>query len=202
MAITHLFFDIGGVLGTNGWDHEQREQAFARFGIEKADFEDRHKEIVGSLEEGRITLHEYLASTVFHRPRTFAPDELEAFIFSLSHPDAETIALARALAATGRWRMATLNNESEALNLHRLRLFGLRDIFGTFYSSCWLGVLKPARRIYELALAMSQAEGGSSVFVDDRERNLGPARALGMHAIHYTGAAQLRADLAALGVAP
>jgi putative hydrolase of the HAD superfamily len=202
VALTHLFFDIGGVLGTNGWDHEQREQAFARFGIDKASFEDRHKEIVASLEEGRISLDEYLATTVFHQPRRFTPDELKAFIFSLSAPYTDSIALARALAGTGKWRMATLNNESEELNRHRLRLFGLRDIFGVCYSSCWLGVLKPARRIYELALAMSQAEAGSSVFVDDRERNLAPAAALGMTTILYTGAAQLRADLAAHGVAP
>ena len=37
MEITHVFFDIGGVLGTNAWDHEQRARAAERFGLDLAD---------------------------------------------------------------------------------------------------------------------------------------------------------------------
>jgi len=63
-----------------------------------------------------------------------------------------------------------------------------------------VGVLKPALRIYEVSLAMSQAEPEGSVFIDDRERNLEPARTLGMQTIRYTDALQLRQELASLGV--
>ncbi len=34
MPLTHVFFDIGGVLATNGWDREQRARALQKFGIE------------------------------------------------------------------------------------------------------------------------------------------------------------------------
>jgi putative hydrolase of the HAD superfamily len=94
----------------------------------------------------------------------------------------------------------TINNESAELNQYRLEQFGLRQVFVTFFSSCWVGILKPARRIYEVALAMSQAEPGSSVFIDDREQNLEPARSLGMQTIRFTDARRLRQDLAELGV--
>jgi putative hydrolase of the HAD superfamily len=94
----------------------------------------------------------------------------------------------------------TINNESAELNQYRLEQFGLRDIFIAFFSSCWVGILKPARRIYEVALAMSQAEAADSVFIDDRERNLDPARALGMRTIRFTDALGLRQELAAMGV--
>ncbi len=94
----------------------------------------------------------------------------------------------------------TINNESAELNQHRLEQFDLRDIFIAFFSSCWVGVLKPARRIYEVALAMSQAEPTASVFIDDRERNLEPARHLGMRTIRFTDTPSLRQDLAGLGV--
>jgi putative hydrolase of the HAD superfamily len=200
VSITHLFFDVGGVLGTNGWDHEQRQAAFAHFGIDPAEFEDRHREIVASLEAGRATLDEYLAITVFYKARSFSQGDFKAFVLSLSKPDAAAIAIARDLARSGRWRLATLNNESEELNRHRIRLFGLAEIFGAFFTSCWLGTTKPARRIYDLALAMSQAEPAASVFVDDRERNLATARSLGMQTVLFTGAEKLRGDLAALGV--
>ena len=47
--VTHVFFDIGGVLGTNGWDREQRSAANARFGLGQ-EFESRHGEIVGGVK--------------------------------------------------------------------------------------------------------------------------------------------------------
>lgn len=201
MTITHVFFDIGGVLGTNGWDREQRAAAATRFGLDAAEFADRHQEAAASWESGKMTLDEYLDCAVFFRPRGFSREDFKAFMFAQSTPFSDTIALARALARAGRWRMMSLNNESADLNCYRLRHFGLTDIFVAFFSSCWVGVLKPSRAIYELALAMSQAEPGRSVFIDDRPRNLDPAAALGMKVIHYTGAAELKGALAGLGVA-
>ena len=200
MSITHLFFDIGGVLGTNAWDHEQRGMAFAHFGLDPVEFEDRHKEIAGSLETGRATLDEYLTTTVFYRPRAFTASDFRAFMFALSAPYPPTIEIARALAGAGRWRLATLNNESTELNVFRLRHFGLTEVFTAFYSSCWLGVQKPSRQIFDMALAISQADATSSVFIDDRTRNLDTARALGMQTVHYIDADQLRAELTAFDV--
>ena len=166
MTITHIFFDIGGVLATNGWDREQRAATGRHFGLDVEEMENLHAEAVAMLEQGRMTLDEYLRCTVFYRPRTFQLDEFKAFMLNLSAPFPDTIDLARALVRTGRYRLMTINNESAELNQHRLRLFGLADIFTTFFSSCWVGLLKPARRIYVVALAMSQAEPEKSLFID------------------------------------
>jgi putative hydrolase of the HAD superfamily len=201
MTITHIFFDVGGVLGTGGWDTEQRAAAVDRFELDSADFGQRHQEAVGMFEEGRMTLDEYLDVTVFHASRPFTREEFKAFMRSQSDPFLETIAIARELADAKRYRLMTINNESAELNVHRLRRFRLIEIFATFFSSCWLGVAKPSRRIYELALTMSQANPERSVFIDDREQNLSPARALGMHTVKYVSSDQLTADLAALGIA-
>ncbi len=198
--ITHLFFDVGGVLGSSGWGAEARARAVERFDLDGADFDRRHREVVGRWEEGRLTLDEYLDCTVFDVARPFTKEAFAAFMRDQSRPHPDSIALARALAATGRYRLMTLNNESAELNAHRLRLFGLGPIFAAFFSSCWLGVAKPSRRIFELALALSQAEPSGAVFVDDREQNLAPARALGIHALRFTTVDALRRDLAGLGV--
>ena len=201
MSVTHVFFDVGGVLGTNGWDTGQRANAVVRFQLEADDFQKRHKESVEVWESGGMSLDEYLRRTIFYRPRAFTPDDFTAFMREQSVPFKDTIALARALAHTARWRMATLNNESEDLNVYRLRHFGLTDIFSAFFSSCWVGALKPKPRIYELALAMSQADPAAAVFIDDRASSLDVARTFGMQTVLYTDAERLRADLAALGVA-
>ena len=200
MTITHLFFDVGGVLGNNGWDREQRAAATRRFELEAGELEEMHSEAVAMMELGRTTLDEYLKTAVFYRPRSFTPEAFKEFMFAQSTPNPDTIELARALARTGRYRMMTLNNESAELNQHRIERFGLGDIFTAFFSSCWIGVLKPARRIYEVALAMAQARPETSVFIDDRERNLEPARLLGMRTIAFSDAGRLKEELAGLGV--
>lgn len=200
MSIAHVFFDIGGVLGSNGWDHDQRAAAARHFGLEPAELEEMHGEAKAMLELGRMTLDEYLKTAVFYSPRPFTPEAFKQFMFAQSTPDPASIELARTLARSGRYTLMTINNESAELNQHRIDSFGLRDIFTAFFSSCWVGALKPARRIYEVALAMAQARPDASVFIDDRERNLEPARALGMQAIRFTDAIRLRQELAILGV--
>ncbi len=200
MSISHLFFDVGGVLGTDGWSTPQRRGAVEHFGLDAAEFERQHRDAVGTFEQGRMTLDEYLDATVFYRDRDFSREAFVEFMLAQSRPQEATIALARQLGASGRYRMMTLNNESLELNLHRIRHFGLRDIFEAFFTSCWLGVTKPSRRFYELALGISQAAPERAVFIDDREPNLMPARALGMRTVHFTGAELLGGQLEALGV--
>jgi len=200
MPIKYIFFDIGGVLGTNGWDREQRSRAREHFQIEPADFQGRHEEVVGTLEAGRITLDEYLDITVFSEPRNFTKLEFRDYMFAQSQPFPETIAIARSVAEGCRYRVFTMNNESDELNRFRIDRFGLCDIFDAFLSSCWLGVRKPARIFYDKAMSITQAKPAESVFIDDREQNLGPARALGMHVVLYKSAVQVSEELAALGV--
>jgi len=200
MSITHLFFDIGGVLGTNAWSTPQRHRAIDRFGLDAGEFEQQHRDAVGTFEQGRMTLDEYLDSTVFYRDRDFSREAFLDFMLAESRPEEGTIALARQLAGTGKFRMMTLNNESLELNLHRIERFGLCDILAAFFTSCWVGVTKPSRRIYEVALGISQAPPERTVFIDDRSPNLMPAKALGMQTIHFTTGDQLAGQLAAFGV--
>jgi putative hydrolase of the HAD superfamily len=203
-AIDQIFFDIGGVLGTNGWDREQRGAAVERFHLDPEDFQYRHEETVGAFESGEISLDEYLDVTVFSEKRGFTRDEFKGFMFSLSEPWLESLEVVRQLRRSirgrpTRVRMATLNNESRELNEYRIAHFGLCDLFDVFFSSCWVGVRKPTKQIYRRVLGMTQANPERSVFVDDREQNLAPARALGMHTIRFTSANQLARDLAELG---
>lgn len=188
--LTHVFFDIGGVLGTNGWDREQRARGREQFGLDD-EYEHRHHEVAGDWETGAIEFEEYLEITLFYRPRPFTRQAFSDFMLAQSEPFTESIALARRVAQTRRVTLMTLNNESEALNLHRLEHFGLRDIFTAFLSSCWLGVRKPSHLFFERALAIAQAEPARALFIDDREQNLAPAGAAGVATVLYTGPAEL-----------
>ena len=200
MSLTHVFFDIGGVLGTNGWDHEQRTRALEKFGVEDEDFEHRHQQVVSEFETGAMSLEEYLDVTVFYTPRLFTREDFELYMLSLSEPNPDSIEVAKDLAATGRVRLMTMNNESAVLNVYRIDHFGLREIFPTFLSSCWLGVRKPQRAFFERGLGIAQADPKSSLLIDDRDQNLAPAAALGMRTIRFTDAESLAQHLAGYGV--
>ena len=193
--IRHIFFDIGGVLGSNGWDREQRQRAVERFDLAADDFQWRHEEVMGEWEEGRITLDEYLDVAVFYTPRNFSRKEFIEFMYSQSIPDESTINIARELSRQAGYTLMTLNNEAEELNTHRIEKFGISQIFEAFLSSCWIGVRKPIRRFYQRALGIAHAEPATSLFIDDRQQNLTPARSLGMNVILFTSAAQLSSDL-------
>ena len=193
--IRHVFFDIGGVLGSNGWDREQRQTAVERFDLNAEDFQWRHEDVIGEWEEGGITLDEYLDIAVFHVERPFSRADFVDFMYSQSVPNEGTISIARALARDSRHTLMTLNNESAELNIYRINKFGLAEIFEAFISSCWLGVRKPFRRFYNHALGIAHCEPAKSLFIDDRQQNLTPARSMGMQVILFQSASQLRSDL-------
>jgi putative hydrolase of the HAD superfamily len=200
--INAIFWDVGGVLLSNAWDRTQRARTLEHFGLDEAEFHDRHDMLVSSFECGKINLHEYLEHTVFYRPRSFTEEAFRDYIFSLSRACPESLQFARALAKSGKYLMSTINNESKDLNLYRIEKFGLREIFDLFISSCYVGLRKPEEGIYRLALDITQRLAENCCFIDDRALNLDAAARLGMQVIRMQSADQLRQDLAKLGVGP
>jgi putative hydrolase of the HAD superfamily len=200
-SISTIFWDIGGVLLNNAWDHDERDRALVHFAIDAADFAARHEKLAPAFERGDLTLEAYLDQTIFHTPRKFTKEDFREFMFALSKPIPEALEFARELARTGKYLMATLNNESRELNDYRIKQFGLRDIFRVFVSSCFVGLRKPDEAIYKLALDLTQASPANCCFIDDRKANLEAPARLGMHVIQMQNVEQLRHDLALLGVA-
>lgn len=96
------------------------------------------------------------------------------------------------------------------LRAHGVRLWGLtnftargvREMHGKYP---WLGLLggtvvsaqegisKPDPRIYDTAISRFHLDPAHTLFVDDGERNVLAARAAGLQAVRFKGAAQIRA---------
>jgi putative hydrolase of the HAD superfamily len=200
-GVSTLLWDNGGVILTNGWDRGSRQKAVEKFHLDWADFEDRHELLLNAFECGEATLDEYVRRTVFYRTRPFTPEEFKEFMFEQSQPMPESLDFLEQIAKTRRYRHAALNNESLEINAYRIRHFHLRDYFEAFFSSCYLGVRKPDREIYSLVLKITQRDPAECVLIDDRGLNLECAREMGMHTIQFKDVAQLREELANLGVA-
>jgi putative hydrolase of the HAD superfamily len=200
--ISTILWDIGGVLLTNGWDHEGRAEVLKQFGVDKAEFEEFHPEANDEWEKGLISVEEYLNRTLFRKPRSFTAEEFIGAMKAQSKvlPDS-ALGILEELAASETVDLGMLNNEAAELNDYRIEEFGFRAYFDVFFSSCYVGLRKPGEQIYRLALSVLQAEPQEVLFIDDRKGNVEAARSLGIHALQYEGSAKLTEDLAALGIA-
>jgi HAD superfamily hydrolase (TIGR01509 family) len=79
---------------------------------------------------------------------------------------------------------------------------GLSRFLEWRFVSCETGLRKPAREAYEHVLHALDVAPSECLFVDDREVNCAAARAVGMDAITFEDAAQLRAALVARDLLP
>lgn len=198
--ITTLFWDIGGVILTNGWDHDARMEAAQTFGLDWQEFRERHDLSFPAFDAGQITLNQYLDRTLFYRHRSFTREEFTAFMFAQSKEYPETRAVLSDVARSGKYYVAAINNEPRELNQYRIEAFGMRKEFQAFFTSCYLNARKPEETIYRIALEVTQRPAENSVFIDDRTLNLENPRRLGMQVVHHQNAKQLRSDLKALGI--
>ena len=199
--ITTLFWDIGGVVLTNGWDHESRKSAAATFHFDWEEFRDRHDLSFPAFDSGQITLNEYLDRALFYRTRPFSREEFAAFMFAQSKEYPETRAILDEITSSQKYFVGAINNEPLELNDYRIETFQLRRNFQVFFSSCYVHSRKPEEAIFRVALEVTQRPPEECVFIDDRPLNLESPRRLGMNAIHHQDAEQLRLELGKYGVA-
>jgi HAD superfamily hydrolase (TIGR01509 family) len=203
IKIKTIFWDIGGVLLTNGWDRGQRTRVLSRLGVDLERYEALHDDANYTWERGLSTADDFFEKTVLE-----TNPELDLSFETLwpqvcaeskvLHPDA--LDLLAELREAGVYRMATLNNESRELNEYRLDAFKLRPLFDYFICSGYVHEMKPLPGIYQSAIDISGYPAATSLFIDDKQENCDAAVALGMHAIRFESPAQLRAALGSYGI--
>jgi putative hydrolase of the HAD superfamily len=198
--ITTLFWDIGGVILTNGWDHLSRREAAKSFQLDWDDFEGRHELSFPALDSGLISLNEYLDRTLFYKERPFTREDFTKFMYAQSREYPEARAVLDRIARANKFLVAAINNEPRELNGYRIQKFDLRRDFALFFSSCYVRSRKPEELIYRIALEVTRRSPEQCIFIDDRPLNLENPRRLGMNPIHYQNPPQLLSELQKYGV--
>ena len=110
-----------------------------------------------------------------------------------------TVAIVDELAAGGVPLYALSNWSAETFHHARGR-FSVLDRFRGIVVSGEEKVIKPDERIFRVLFERHGVAPDRSIFIDDVERNVAAARALGMTGIRFESPAQLRAELARLGL--
>jgi putative hydrolase of the HAD superfamily len=200
--ITCLFVDIGGVLLTNGWDHQARRRAAKHFDLNWAEMQERHELNFEIHEADKITFQEYLDRVVFWQKRPFTRAEFRHFMFAQSKPFAEMIELVRNLKAIYKLKVFVVSNEAREVNAYRIRQFKLAKFVDAFISSCFVHLRKPDAEIFRLALDIAQVPASQIVYIENTPLFVQIAESLGIRSVLHTDYKSTAAKLVAFGLQP
>ncbi len=200
LEITHIFFDIGGVVLTNGWDHINREKAAEFFGYDYEQSDEIHEQFADEFDSGNLKLDSYLEKVVFYKKRDFTKKSFVEFMKSRSNAYKTTFDVLDKLLEQNNYYLSTLNDESLELNEFRIEKFQLKKYFKNFFSSCYLGVKKPHNKIFQKVLGITQVNPENCLFIDDREKNAEAAKNCGFQVIHLERVYKLEDELRIRGI--
>jgi HAD superfamily hydrolase (TIGR01509 family) len=122
----------------------------------------------------------------------------ERWIETLGGPIHENVALLGRLRNRGDKLYSITNFCNEKFEIARGQ-YPFLDWFDGIIVSGREGLVKPDRRIFELFLKRFDLPAQKVLFIDDSERNVVAARAVGMQAIHFVDGVDLGAELHACG---
>lgn len=199
-AISCLFVDIGGVLLTNGWDHNLRKQAATDFKLDWDDMESRHHLNIDVYETDKLTLKEYLARVVFHEDRPFTPTQFRDFMFAYSQPYPDMIELIAQLKIRYGLKIVVISNEAREINDYRIEKFKLDTFVDCFVSSCYVHLRKPDKDIFRLALDIAQVPAKQTAYIENTPLFVQVAETFGIRSILHTDYTSTCEKLAALGL--
>lgn len=202
MALRAVIFDYGMVL-TAPPDPEAHAHLVRITGLpaEKLDrfyWADRH-----AFDEGELNGSTYWQAVARQAGLLLSPAAIEELI----HWDARLwmklnppmLGWADALRARGV-RTAILSNMGDTVLRAMEREFDWLARFDVLVWSYQLRMAKPDPAIYRYTLGKLGTAPAETLFVDDRPENVRAAAELGLHALLFTTAGQLRCDLIAAGL--
>ncbi len=197
-SITTLLFDIGGVVTFANW--KDIYAAFAqRVNIPPSVVTNYHHEHLPKLLTGEISFEQFLHAM---RSRGANEENLGAlWVEEGVHRTTVNTELLTIIDALRRedYRLAVLTNATESRTKVD-EILKIYDHFDDVFISHIEGKRKPDPSFYLSALQKMEMRPEESVFIDDQEKNVTAAEALGMRGIVYTDNASLFSELEKLGV--
>jgi epoxide hydrolase-like predicted phosphatase len=199
-----VLFDIGGVIlrtdNPGPRSRLARRYGLDREGIDRLVFANPAAQAaeVGQADEAAVWAH-------VRETLGLSESEMDSFrseFWAGDGVDLSLLELMRLLRSHLQVGLLTNSWLTEPLDLFRTRFAvpedDLREVVDGVISSARLGVQKPDRRIFDVALERFGVTPGEAVFIDDFARNVEAARALGIRAILFESPTQARRDLLVL----
>jgi putative hydrolase of the HAD superfamily len=201
MTVQAVLFDYGGVVGR--LDRQEMARLEDKYGLPEGGFWHALFEIPAwhEVEVGRSSEREWLRAAL-DKLYELAGRPIPAIRQDWHHIwkgiDEEVVSLARKLRS--RYKVGMISNATKNLEDILENHHGIINLFDVVINSARVGVAKPDARIYHLAAERLGVPVSACVFTDDLAQNIEGARAAGMQAFPFQGAADMERQLRALGV--
>ena len=198
-SLETVIFDLGNVLLPLDWGIA-RKRMCDRTGCSRRELEDFivNTPFLGQLELGQLTAKQFFEIIARELRFTGTQAEFEQIWSDIFTIDDAMIGLTQKL--KGAYRRFILSNTSpQHIEFVFAKYPVLRDFDGHILSY-EVGLLKPDRRIYELALHRFGIAVESAVFIDDLPANVAGAREIGLAAIQHKSFQKTRRELTRLGI--
>ncbi|MBN2115257.1 MAG: HAD family phosphatase [Anaerolineales bacterium] len=184
MTIKAVFFDLGGVILRTEFQ-APRQRLADRLGM---DYDDLIKLVFGSGTSDRASIGEISAEEhwafVLQRLKQPASElaAIRAEFFAGDILDRTLLDTIRSL--RGKYKTGLISNAWGDLRDYIVRE-KFDDAFDALIISAEVGVMKPAAKIYQLALEQLGVRPSEAVFVDDFEENIAGCEKVGIKGIHF-----------------
>lgn len=202
MKITAIIFDLGNVVMTNDWHDgipEKHEEFSKQFNVSYRNMEKGWEAAWPQLETGKITEDDFWR--IFLQTAGAKKIDIKrakALWRKYQKP------LENMLGLIGRlkkeYRTAALANSGMEWLDFKARKYNLDAFFELIVNSGHYGLAKPNPKIYELTVQKLKVDPRECIFIDDKRKNLLPAKKLGMKTILFKGQQDLEAKLRKIGV--
>jgi len=195
MTISTILFDFGGVLFRTE-DHQPRRTLAAKYGLEEDELVrlvfGSHSALSASVGEITAEQHWQEVAKALGASNDSIPSLIEQF-YGGDRLDEALVQLIRSYRKTHR--VGLLSNAWDDLRPFLTNRLGILDIFDEVIISAEVGVMKPDRRIYELAAQKFKVPLSEVVFIDDLLVNVQAAQEAGMEGIHFRSTLQTMQEL-------
>jgi putative hydrolase of the HAD superfamily len=186
MAVKAVAFDIGGVLervdDLDAWLDRWRQ----RLGLDRADFEARLGNVDprGLIGTGEMSESEFRSG--YRNAFGLSDADADDFMAQLwdwycGELDTELVAFARELRPA--YTTGIISNSADGARREEQARYGFEQLVDHIVYSHEVGLVKPDRRIYELACERLGVAPDELVFVDDLQLCIDGATALGIHGV-------------------
>jgi epoxide hydrolase-like predicted phosphatase len=193
-VIKLVYFDFGGVLTETGRRGFIGQTLGTLYGASPDELDIRELHLL--LRRGRVD-----DSVLFDQlNKRFNKQVTKEQFVAYAHKDMvrwqEVYDLAQRLRDAGI-RTGILSNVF-AVSAEGLRRGGWYDGFDPVVLSCDCGYAKPDQELYDLAVKRAGVRPDEILFIDDQDKCLPPAKAMGMHVVQAVSPGQIVADTEAL----
>jgi len=198
--IKAVFFDLGNVLmPVDGYRLARKLAGYTPLSPNKILGVLRKELIIRGFEMGKVGPREWYKKICDGcRLKDLSYPNFVRFFNDIFTLDIQVAGLLRRL--KNQYKLGLISNTNQLHTSHLMRKYKFFRDFDRMWLSHQIGIRKPDRRIYELALSHFSVPAEQSVFIDDVEKNVQGATRVGMKGIHFKGFKPLTRKLRKLGV--